>query len=131
MARIVVDGVGITFGTREVLREVNLDIPDRQFMTIVGLSGCGKTTLLNTVAGLLTPTRGKITVDGVETKGPAPSRAVVFQDAALLPWRTVLRNVELGLEMQGKYDKTEIRKRALAHVEMVGLNDFVDDYPHQ
>ena len=131
MARIVIDGVGMTFGTREVLREVNLEIPDRQFVTIVGLSGCGKTTLLNMVAGLLMPTHGKITVDGVETKGPAPARAVVFQDAALLPWRSVLRNVELGLEMQGKYDKTEVKKRSLAHVEMVGLKDFADDYPHQ
>lgn len=60
MARIVIDGVGMTFGAREVLREVNLEIPDGQFMTIVGLSGCGKTTLLNMVAGLLMPTRGKI-----------------------------------------------------------------------
>jgi NitT/TauT family transport system ATP-binding protein len=131
MARIVIDGVGMTFGAREVLREVNLEIPDGQFMTIVGLSGCGKTTLLNMVAGLLMPTRGKITVDGVETKGPAPARAVVFQDAALLPWRSVLRNVEFGLEMQGKYDKAEVKKRSLSHVEMVGLRDFADDYPHQ
>lgn len=131
MARIVIDGVGMTFGSRQVLRDVNLDIPDGQFLTIVGLSGCGKTTLLNMVAGLLAPTRGRITVDGVETKGPAPTRAVVFQDAALLPWRTVLRNVELGLEMQGKYNKAEIKKRSLEQLEMVGLKEFANDYPHQ
>lgn len=131
MARILVDGIGMVFGTREVLRDVHLDIADGQFITIVGLSGCGKTTLLNLVAGLLMPTSGQVTVDGVPVRGPAPARAVVFQDAALLPWRTVLRNVELGLEMQRKYGKAEIRNRALKHLEMVGLRDFANDYPHQ
>lgn len=121
----------MTFGSRVVLRELDLDVPDGQFLTIVGLSGCGKTTLLNMVAGLLMPTRGRIMVDGVETKGPAPTRAVVFQDAALLPWRTVLRNVELGLEMQGKYNKAEIKRRSLEQLEMVGLKEFANDYPHQ
>ncbi len=131
MARIVVDDIGMVFGAREVLRGLNLDIADGEFITIVGLSGCGKTTLLNLVAGLLLPTSGTITVDGVPTKGPGPARAVVFQDAALLPWRTVLRNVELGLEMQHKYEKAEVRTRALKHLEMVGLKDFANDYPHQ
>src|SRR5581483_9476643 len=104
---------------------------DGQFITLVGLSGCGKTTLLNLVAGLLAPTSGQISVDGVPTVGPGPARAVVFQDAALLPWRTVLRNVELGLEMQRKYPRPEIRSRSLAQVARVGLKDFADDYPHQ
>jgi NitT/TauT family transport system ATP-binding protein len=131
MARIVVDGIAMVFGEREILRDVSLDIADGQFLTIVGLSGCGKTTLLNLVAGLLAPTAGTITVDGVPTRGPAPARAVVFQDPALLPWRTVLRNVELGLEMQRKYSKAEITARARAHVELVGLGGFSNDYPHQ
>jgi len=100
MARIVIDKIGKDYGSRAVLRDLDLEIPDGQFLTIVGLSGCGKTTLLNLVAGLLEPTRGTITVDGARINGPAPARAVVFQDSALLPWRTVLRNVELGLEMQ-------------------------------
>ena len=120
MARIVVDDIGMVFGAREVLRGLNLDVADGEFITIVGRSGCGKTTLLNLVAGLLLPTSGTITVDGVPTKGPGPARAVVFQDAALLPWRTVLRNVELGLEMQHKYEKAEVRARAVKHLEMVG-----------
>lgn len=131
MARILIDRIGMVFGFREVLRDVNLEIADGEFITIVGLSGCGKTTLLNMIAGLLTPTSGQVLVDGDAVKGPGPSRAVVFQDAALLPWRTVLRNVELGLEMQKKYPKEEIRTRALKHVELVGLKNFANDYPHQ
>jgi NitT/TauT family transport system ATP-binding protein len=135
MARITVDRIGMVFETRaaarEVLREVSLEVADGEFVTIVGPSGCGKTTLLNLVAGLLAPTRGAIAVDGVPVTGPAPARAVVFQDAALLPWRSVLRNVELGLEMQHKYGKAEIRTRALAYLELVGLRENAADYPHQ
>ena len=121
----------MAFASRVVLSDLNLDIADGDFITIVGLSGCGKTTLLNLVAGLLQPTSGTITVDGAPIKGPGPARAVVFQDAALLPWRTVLRNVELGLEMQRRYPKDEVRERALRHIEMVGLKEFANDYPHQ
>jgi NitT/TauT family transport system ATP-binding protein len=131
MAQIKIDRIGISFGTRQVLRDLSLDIADGQFMTIVGLSGCGKTTLLNLVAGLLVPTNGTITVDGVPTKGPGPARAVVFQDPALLPWRTVLRNVELGLEMQNKYSKAQVQAHSLSYIEMVGLKNFANDYPHQ
>ena len=135
MARIIVDRISMVFGsqgtTRQVLRDLSLDITDGQFITIVGLSGCGKTTLLNLVAGLLTPTSGTIAVDGTLITGPGPARAVVFQDPALLPWRTVQRNVELGLEMQRKHEKPEIKRRALKYLEMVGLRDFANDYPHQ
>ena len=67
MARILIDRIGMRFGAREVLRDLSLDIADGQFITIVGLSGCGKTTLLNLVAGLLAPTSGSITVDGAPT----------------------------------------------------------------
>jgi NitT/TauT family transport system ATP-binding protein len=131
MARILVDAVGMQFGPRVVLRDLHLDVADGEFITIVGLSGCGKTTLLNMIAGLLAPTRGAITVDGASIKGPGPARAVVFQDSALLPWRSVLRNVEMGLEMQRKYPRAEVRERARTHLAMVGLSNFADDYPHQ
>jgi NitT/TauT family transport system ATP-binding protein len=135
MARILVDRICMVFDaqgtTREVLRDLSLDIADGEFITIVGLSGCGKTTLLNLVAGLLAPTRGTITVDGAPITGPGPARAVVFQDAALLPWRSVLRNVEFGQEMQHKHSKAEIKGRALRHLETVGLSANADDYPHQ
>jgi NitT/TauT family transport system ATP-binding protein len=135
MARILVNRISMVFdaqGTmREVLRDLSLDVADGEFITIVGLSGCGKTTLLNLVAGLLSPTRGTITVDGAPITGPGPARAVVFQDAALLPWRSVLRNVELGQEMQHKHSKAEIKAKALKHLETVGLRANANDYPHQ
>ena len=104
MARIAVEGISMVFesqgAAREVLRDVSFEVADGEFVTIVGPSGCGKTTVLNLVAGLLAPTDGTIAVGGAPITGPGPARAVVFQDAALLPWRSVLRNVELGLEMQ-------------------------------
>ena len=135
MAHITVERMAMVFETqaasREVLRDVSLEIADGEFVTIVGPSGCGKTTLLNLVAGLLTPTRGTIAVDGVPITGPGPARAVVFQDAALLPWRSVVRNVELGLEMQHKYARAEIRTRALEYLDLVGLQDNAGDYLHQ
>jgi NitT/TauT family transport system ATP-binding protein len=131
MAKILIERLCMAFGDREVLRDLSLDVADGEFITIVGLSGCGKTTLLNLVAGLLNPTSGTVKVNGIPTEGPGPARAVVFQDAALLPWRSVLRNVELGLEMQHKYSKAEVKARSLAHIEMVGLKNFANDYPHQ
>ena len=135
MARIAVEGISMVFesqgAAREVLRDVSFAVADGEFVTIVGPSGCGKTTVLNLVAGLLAPTHGTITVGGAPITGPGPARAVVFQDAALLPWRSVLRNVELGLEMQHRYGKPEIRTRARQYLELVGLQDYAGDYPHQ
>ena len=80
---------------------VNLTIMDGEFVSIVGPSGCGKTTFLSVVDGLIAATSGRILVDGKEVTKPGPDRAVVFQDASLLPWRTVLRNVLYGLECLG------------------------------
>lgn len=135
MARISVDNVSMAFDTAGaqllVLKDLTLHVADGAFVTIVGLSGCGKTTLLNLVAGLLRPISGAITVGDSLVTGPGPARAVVFQDASLLPWRTVLRNVEFGLEMQRKFPKKEVRERALRQIELVGLADFAHAHPHQ
>jgi NitT/TauT family transport system ATP-binding protein len=109
---------------------VDLEIRDGEFVSIVGPSGCGKTTFLSIVDGLITATRGEILVDGVKVDRPGPDRAVVFQDASLLPWRTVLDNVRYGLECGGM-GKTESRQRAQGFVEMVGLNGFEAAYPHE
>src|SRR5687767_13535397 len=85
----------------QALREVSLNVEEGEFVAIVGPSGCGKTTLLNVLAGLIQPNTGLIRLDGVPVTGPGRERALVFQSAALLPWRTVLANVSYGLELQG------------------------------
>jgi NitT/TauT family transport system ATP-binding protein len=109
---------------------VNLKIMDGEFVSIVGPSGCGKTTFLSVVDGLIAATSGRILVDGKEVTKPGPDRAVVFQDASLLPWRTVVRNVLYGLECLGV--KTgEAKERAAHFIEMVGLSGFEHHYPYE
>jgi NitT/TauT family transport system ATP-binding protein len=115
----------------KALGPVTLTIPDLQFVAIVGRSGSGKTTLLRVIAGLVQPTAGAALVDGRPIVGPGPDRAVVFQQGALYPWRTVEENVRLGLEFGRVVPKgaaTEIVRR---HVRLVGLDEFARHYPNQ
>jgi NitT/TauT family transport system ATP-binding protein len=116
--------------TLVALDNISLQINDGEFVSIVGPSGCGKTTFLNIVDGLLKPTSGDIFVDGTRVTTPGPDRAVVFQDASLLPWRTVIGNVTYGLECQ-QVPAAEARQRALHFIEMVGLSGFEQSYPHE
>jgi NitT/TauT family transport system ATP-binding protein len=109
---------------------VNFAVEEGQFVAIVGPSGCGKTTLLNVIAGLLPATNGRILLNGREIKGPGHDRAVVFQSAALLPWRTVMGNVTYGLELQG-YSRQETRLRAQKYLDLVGLNGFEESFPRE
>src|SRR5574344_3008718 len=83
------------------LNGVNLDIKENEFITVVGPSGCGKSTLLNIIAGLLEPTSGAVYVDGKKVEGTGTERGVVFQQYALFPWLTVLKNVMFGLKLKG------------------------------
>jgi NitT/TauT family transport system ATP-binding protein len=117
-------------GTFLALADVDLSIRDGEFVTIVGPSGCGKSTLLMLVAALLRPSRGSVRLDGALVTAPGPDRALVFQDFALLPWRTVLANVALGLELKG-IPAREREKIARQHIAMVGLGAFERSYPHQ
>ena len=133
-----VDGLSMTFEspTRSsdsltVLDGLDLTVAPGEFVTIIGPSGCGKTTLLNCVAGLSTPTGGTMYLDGVELHGPGLDRAVVFQQASLLPWRTVARNVGYGLELRRGYKRSEIAERVRRAIELVGLKGFEHHYPHQ
>ena len=112
------------------LDRVNLIIREGEFVSVVGPSGCGKTTFLNIVDGLLRPTSGEIIVDGQHVSEPGPDRAVVFQDASLLPWRTVLGNVTYGLECQNR-PMREAQDRARHFIDMVGLSGFEQHYPHE
>jgi NitT/TauT family transport system ATP-binding protein len=119
-----------TKSTLIALEDFNLEIREGEFLAIVGPSGCGKSTFLNVVAGLVEPAAGEIKVYGKPVTGPEPDRAVVFQDYALMPWRTVEKNVRFGLEMQGRIDSTT--KDKVAHyIKMVGLSGFEHSYPRE
>jgi NitT/TauT family transport system ATP-binding protein len=109
---------------------VDLKVMDGEFVSIVGPSGCGKTTFLSVVDGLIPATAGRIVVDGQVVKQPGPDRAVVFQDASLLPWRTVEGNVVYGLECQG-VNARSARERARRFIAMVGLGGFERHYPYE
>jgi NitT/TauT family transport system ATP-binding protein len=109
---------------------VELKIMDGEFVSIVGPSGCGKTTFLSVVAGLIRASAGRVLVDGRAVTKPGPDRAVVFQDASLLPWRTVLGNVRYGLECLN-IGAREAKARAAHFIEMVGLSGFEDHYPYE
>ncbi len=112
------------------LDRINLEVFDGEFLSVVGPSGCGKTTFLSVVDGLVQATSGVILVDGVVVNRPGPDRAVVFQDASLLPWRTVLKNVLYGLECAG-VKSGEARERARYFIDMVGLAGFENHYPYE
>lgn len=112
------------------LDSINLGFPRGQMTTLLGPSGCGKTTMLKIIAGLLEPTSGQVLINGKEVTGPGPERAFVFQDFALLPWATVLRNVAFGLELKGT-PKAEREEKARHYIDEVGLVGFENKYPHE
>jgi NitT/TauT family transport system ATP-binding protein len=120
-------------GTRlTALRDVSLEIRRGEFVAIVGPSGCGKTTFINMIAGFVKPLSGEVTVRGEVVKGPGPDRAMVFQDYALLPWRTVERNVHFALENHHrKQTKAEQARRVKEAIGLVGLTGFEASYPHE
>ena len=113
------------------LWQVSLTIRSGEFVVIVGPSGCGKTTLINAIAGLVKPSEGTIKVDGELVERPGPDRAMVFQEYALLPWRTVLGNLKFGVEMQRKRRGSIGQEELRAVVDMVGLTGFEGAFPHQ
>lgn len=133
---IEVDSLGVEYplrrqkGTVVALESIELTIHAGEFLAVLGPSGCGKTTLMNTIAGLVEPTTGEVRVEGRPVTKPGPDRAVVFQDYALLPWRTVWGNVRFGIEMQRKPD-TGSDERIASVIEMVGLKGFEKAYPRE
>jgi NitT/TauT family transport system ATP-binding protein len=126
-----VRGIGKVYpGSVEALKNVNLSFPRGKLSTLLGPSGCGKTTLLKIIAGLIPHDAGEVWVKGKQVHGPGPERAFVFQDFALLPWATVLRNVAFGLELRG-VPVAEREDTARRYIAEVGLKGFEASYPNQ
>jgi NitT/TauT family transport system ATP-binding protein len=103
-----------------VLRHISFDVQEGEIVSLIGESGCGKTTLLRIVQGLIKHDAGTISVDGAPVSGPGRDRGFVFQQATLLPWRSARQNVEFGLELQG-IEKAKRREKAQTLLELVGL----------
>ena len=131
MPEIILKNVRKEFGNKFVaVDNLNMVIEDRSFITLLGPSGCGKSTLLNTMAGFLRPTEGKVLIDEQEVKTPSISYVTIFQNYGLLPWRTVEKNITLGLEMK-KIPKEEQKKIVHKYIDMVGLNGAEKKRPAQ
>ena len=114
----------------QALSDVNFTIEEGEFICVIGPSGCGKSTLISLIAGLEFPDSGQVFVDSKIVDCPSPDRLVVFQEAALFPWLTVLGNVEFGLKIAG-VSETERRERALEVIKTVHLSRFVNAHPHE
>jgi NitT/TauT family transport system ATP-binding protein len=113
------------------ISDVSFSVEDGEFMAIVGPSGCGKTSMLNIVAGLLPYEEGNVLIDGKRISGPGIDRAVVFQHASLLPWRTIAGNVRYGMELQKRFDEAAMKERTDYFIKLVGLTGFERHYPSE
>jgi NitT/TauT family transport system ATP-binding protein len=130
-AIVEIEGIGKTYaGGVEALKNVNLAFPRGKLSTLLGPSGCGKTTLLKIIAGLIPHNAGEVRVNGKKIAGPGPERAFVFQDFALMPWATVLRNVAFGLELRG-VPRAQREDTARRYIAEVGLSGFEASHPNQ
>ena len=109
---------------------IDLTVADKEVVALVGPSGCGKTTCLRLAAGFEAPTKGRVTVGGQEVNGPGPDRAVVFQQFALFPWKSVAENIAFGLRNQGAAASTR-QERISAIIKLMGLEGYETAYPHQ
>jgi NitT/TauT family transport system ATP-binding protein len=128
--RIRIRGLGVRFGDFVALDDVDLDIPDGEFLCLLGPSGCGKTTLLNCIGGFVHPTSGELAVDGHAVNGPGADRGMVFQEYGLFPWFTVAENVQYGPRLKGVRG-AELKKISDHYLELVHLADFGGRYPNQ
>ena len=132
--RLDINGISKTFfsdkGYFTAIKDVSFDVNDGEFLVILGPGRCGKTVLLNIIAGLEQQTEGKVVYNGREWKGVNPEISMVFQKLALMPFKTVMENVELGLKFRGM-SKVQRREIAQHYIELVGLKGFEKSYPTQ
>jgi NitT/TauT family transport system ATP-binding protein len=126
-AKIVVDRVSHAFDRLQVLRDISFEVGSHELLCVVGTSGCGKTTLLRIMAGLVEPRSGAVFLDGEEIVGPSSRIAMVFQDFGLFPWKSVRGNIGYGLGNRGVRDPARVE----AMMRTIGLEEAADQYPHQ
>lgn len=131
--KVIIENIHKRFRGRDqetiALEDINFTIDEKEFVVLVGPSGCGKSTLLNMVGGLLSPTSGRIYVDGLQVDRD-PSIGIVFQEVGLFPWQTVYENIAFGLNALG-LSKAEQAERVQYYTELVGLTNFSQSFPHQ
>lgn len=134
-SKLVLEHISKSFQTSSLtvhaLDDVTLHIAEGEFVCLVGPSGCGKSTLLNIIAGLDRPDRGLVQADGQTIAGPGPHRLMMFQEAALFPWLTVLGNVLFGLKLSNGLNAAERQERAEYFLELVGLKRFMHSNVHE
>jgi NitT/TauT family transport system ATP-binding protein len=127
---VEVKNISKKYGQVEALRNMSLTFPKGQLTSLLGPSGCGKTTLLKIIAGLLSADSGEVIINNSRITKPGPDRAFVFQDFALMPWASVIKNVAFGLELKG-INKSEREDIAKKYISDVGLNGFENNFPHE
>jgi len=131
--KVIIENIHKRFRVRDqetiALENINFTIDEKEFVVLVGPSGCGKSTLLNMVGGLLSPTSGKIYVEGLKVDRD-PSIGIVFQEVGLFPWQTVHENIAFGLEAMGLSKGVQV-ERVQYYTELVGLTNFSHSFPHQ
>ena len=124
---ITFENIARTFGEYTAVDGIDLEITAGKFVSVVGPSGCGKSTLLNLAAGLIAPTKGEVSIFGEPLNGLNRRAAYMFQQDALLPWKTVLENIGLGLRFRGTFSEAKARE----WIDRVGLSAFADKFPSQ
>jgi NitT/TauT family transport system ATP-binding protein len=117
-------------GQTQILEDINIEVQSGEFVSILGASGCGKTTLLRIIDGLEMPTSGHVLVNGKVVDRPGPDRGFVFQQDRLMPWRTLWKNASIGLEFRG-VPRRQAKEEAQKYLELVGLGGFDNHYPHE
>jgi ABC-type nitrate/sulfonate/bicarbonate transport system ATPase subunit len=137
MPIITIDGLTVEFNTggqkhaKRAVSDFHMEIADREFLCLIGPSGCGKSTVLNAVAGFTEPTSGSVTVDGRNVIEPGPDRGVVFQDANVFPWMTVIQNVMAGPRFRGQKITADIKMHARDIIARVGLTGYETHLPRE
>src|SRR5450432_1383514 len=127
---ISIEGIAKRYGATTIFEDLWLSVPRGAFTCVIGHSGCGKTTVLNALAGLDTPSEGVLIVDGQEISGPSLDRAVIFQGHSLLPWRTVMGNVAYAVSSKHrKWRSAQIRAHAQIFIDRVGLTGAENKRP--